>query len=497
MVWDLPGLIECLLKAGLLLYFLGNSIMVKEKYRSAGRILFFLQAFLTGYWLSNSDWVNRMLYGNEDGMIMDSGYSTFKLLIVMGCSFLTMDLFYQGRRLCKLYLLSVFYAVQEMARITLYSVWSFTMLGLTDHLTELALAEKIDPERFMTIIVYLQDYSMWLYTAGYLALSYGTLRVYRRYLRDSGPVEEINRQGLWFLLLTPMLTMAFDVYWRISFYRQRGAEVEFLYEKHGSMYVVVPVVALLCLACIVFSRRIYSELVHAEAQENSLLFYKQQLADMTDHVRELEQLYDGIRRMRHDVNNYVADMEQLLLASAGESRLSDQIRQEADGYLKHMQQAAARLSLQFVTGNPVTDVILNRKGQICEQEHISLEGELLFPTELGIEAFDLGILLNNALDNAIEACRKVPEERERAIRFRGYGKGRIYFVEVENPYTGKDLPAGTGSLRTTKPDTDRHGFGMSNMHSCVEKYYGTLHYEAGEGRFVLTIMLQGRTTAIS
>ena len=491
MTLDLLGLIEYLVKAGLLLYLCRDSIMVKEKYRSAGKILFFLQAFMTGYWLSNSVWVNSLFYGNTGGYIVDSGYSIIKLVIVLGCSFLAMDLFYQGRRLTKLYLLLVFYAVQEMTKFILHSVWSFIMLRLLDHLNELIMTEEMDPEQFMKIAVYLQDYSMWIYSIGYLIFMYGILRAYRRYLTPSGPVDGISRQGLWFLMLTPMVTMAFDMSWRISFYRQRGTEVEFLYERHGSMYVMVPLIALLCLACIVFSRRIYSELVQAEAQKNNLLFYKQQLADMTDHVKELEQLYDGIRGMRHDINNCVADMEQLFRASAGEGQMTDQVRQEADGYLQNMQKAAARLSLQFSTGNPVTDVILNRKGQICAQECVMLEGELLFPAKLGIEAFDLGILLNNALDNAIEACRKVPEGRERLIRFRGYTKGRMYFVVVENTYDGERLPEGVDVLRTTKTDTEGHGLGMSNMRSCVEKYYGTMQYEAGSGKFVLTIMLQG------
>lgn len=491
MTLDVSGLAEYLVKTWLLLYLCQDSIVLKEKYRSLGKILFFLQIFLTGYWLSQSMWVNRLLYGNAAGMIMNSSYSIVKLAAVLCCSFLAMDFLYSGRRLAKLYLLLVFYAVQEMARLTVHSIWSFTMLGMIDHLSGLVMAEEMDPERFMAITTYLQNYSMWLFSAGYLLLMYVTLKAYRRYLTASGPVDGIGRQGLWFLMLAPGIAMAFDVSWRISFYRQKGAEVEFLYERHGSMYVVVPVTALLCLVCTVFSRKIYSELMQAEEQKNSLLFYRQQLADMTDHVRELEQLYDGIRRMRHDVNNYVADMEQLLCASEGQGLLPKYVRHEAAGYLRHMQEAAARLSLQFATGNPVTDVILNRKGQICAQEHITLEGDLLYPTQLGIEAFDLGILLNNALDNAIEACRKISADKERQIRFRGYRKGRMFFVVVENTYDGHILSEGEEHLRTTKSDTDRHGLGMSNMRSCVEKYYGTMQYEAGSERFVLTIMLQG------
>lgn len=484
-------LIEYSMKAWLLLFLCKDRIEVKEKYRSVGKILFFLQAFLTRCFLVNSEWINRLFYGNAAGEVMDSRYSIIKLAASFGCSFLAMDLLYQGRKIAKLYLLLVFYTVQEMARFTLHSVWSLAMKVCIDHINRLILTEAVELDRLFRIMEELQTCSLWLFETGCLLLMYMVLRQYRKYL--SGPVEEINRQGLWFLMLAPVISMAFDVSWRISFYQQKGTEIDFLYERHESMYVVVPVIALLCLICTVFSRKIYSELMCAEEQKNNLLFYKQQLMDMTEHVRELEQLYDGIRGMRHDINNYVADMEQLLRMSTEKGQLSDRVRQEAEGYLQNMQCAADRLSLQFCTGNPVTDVILNRKGQICAQEQITLEGELLYPAELGIEAFDLGILLNNALDNAIEACRKVSGDRERSIRFRGYTKVRMFFIVVDNTYDGRSLQRDSYGLRTTKTDGKLHGLGMSNMSSCVDKYYGTMQCEADHERFVLTIMLQGRT----
>ncbi len=491
MTIDWIGLIEYLVRAWLLLYFCKGSIVEKEKYRSTGKILFFLQSFLVNCYLSHSVWVNRVLYRTQTGEIVDSSYSILKLLIVVCCSFAAMNVLYQGRKLAKLYLLLVYYTVQEMCRFILHSVWSLVTIAWLDHLYEQVMEQKIEVEYFVSAAGSLQTYSMWVYTVGYLLFMYLVLRMYRRYLTE--PVEEIDRQGLWFLMLTPVISMAFDVLWRISFYRQQGEEIEFFYEKHGSMYVVVPTIAVLCLVCTVFSRKIYGELMASEAQKNSLMFYKQQLADMTAHVRELEQLYDGIRGMRHDVNNCVADMEQLLGESMREGHLPEQILTEAEGYLQHMQQAAERLSLQFSTGNPVIDVILNRKGQICAQEQILLEGEFVYPQQFGIEAFDLGILLNNALDNAIEACRKLTGHQERTIHFRGYCKGRMFFVVVENTYNGEVTAQKEGALRTTKADRKAHGLGMRNMRSCVEKYYGTMQYEAGRMYFTLTIMLQGKS----
>ncbi len=489
MTVNMLDLAEYSVRAWLLLFLCKDSVVLKEKYRSSGRILFFLQAFLTNYLMANSEWIDRAVYGNSSGKIVDSSYSIVKLAAGFFCSFLMMDLLHHGRKIAKMYLLLVFYTVQEMSKFVLHSVWSLATTGCINYLNGRVMAEEIGTESFFEAVEHLQVYSLWFFAAGYLLVMYVALRMYRRYL--AGSVDEINRQGLWFLMLTPIIGMAFDVSWRISFFRQRGTEIEFLYERHGSMYVVVPAIAILCLVCTVFSQKIYSELMRSEEQKNSLLFYKQQLADMTEHVRELEQLYDGIRGMRHDVNNYVADMEQLLCMSNEKGQLPDTVQREAECYLQNMQRAAARLSLQFCTGNPVTDVILNRKGQLCAQEQINLEGELIYPAQLGIEAFDLGILLNNALDNAIEACRKVPGDRERQIRFRGYTKGRMFFIVVENTFDKKALRQDANGLRTTKEDARTHGLGISNMRSCVEKYYGTIQYEMDRERFILTVMMQG------
>lgn len=483
-------LMEYAVKAGFLLFLCKDNIVLKEKYRSVGKILFFLQALLISYWLWHSARVDRIVYGNAEAMRNNSSYSIVKLTVAICCSLIAMDLLYVGRRLAKMYLLLTFYTILEMSRLAVYSVWSLASSCYTNYLIEQALSEEMELEYYMKLIEHFQLYSFLLFDIGYLLLMYIALRWYRRYM--TGTVEETSREGIWFLMLTPVIGMAFDVAWRVIFYKQQGQEIDFLYDKHGSMYFVVPVIAVLFIACTIFSRKIYSDLVRAEEQKDNLLFYKQQLVDMTEHVKEMEQLYDGIRGMRHDINNYVSDMEQLLQASTDNGQLPEEVRQEAGQYLQNMQRAASELFLQFSTGNPVTDVILNRKGLLCAQEHIALEGDLIYPTELNIEAFDLGILLNNALDNAIEACGGIADGQQKFIRFRGYEKGWMFFLVVENSCDGKTIKADHGRLLTAKPDHEAHGLGMSNMRSCVEKYYGTMQYEVQEGRFILTLMLQGK-----
>ena len=483
-------LAEYSVRAVLLLFLCRDNILLKEKYRSFGKVLFFLQAFLVSFWLSNSVWVNGLIYG-EENIISNSSYTIAKLVFTFLCSFVSMDILYQGRRLPKIYLLSVFYTVQEMIRFMLHSAYSLGTTVYLNRINEQVIAGDINIERYYKLFEHMQLCAMLAFSLGTWTLMYVVFRLYRRYM--TGPVTDMNREGIRFLILMPIIGMAFDVFWRVMLYYQSGTQIEFLYEKHGSMYIVIPTIAALCLVGIVLSTKIYSELMQSEEQKNSLLFYKQQLSDMTDHVRELEQLYDGIKGMRHDINNYVEDMEQLLQIEGGSGQMPEHIREEAGRYLQNMQRAASELSLKFSTGNPVTDVILNRKGQICAQEGVSLDGDFLYPTQHRIEAFDLGIVLNNALDNAIEACRRVREEQKKEIRFYGYAKGRMFFLVVENTSDKATVRIIDGEIKTTKVDAEMHGLGMSNMRSCVEKYYGTMQYETRDERFILTIMLQGRS----
>ena len=74
-----------------------------------------------------------------------------------------------------------------------------------------------------------------------------------------------------------------------------------------------------------------------------------------------------------------------------------------------------------------------------------------------------------------------------------YCKGNMFFIEIRNTFTGSIQTSDTGNvLKTSKNDTSIHGFGIKNMKSCAEKYYGTLRCESGDGEFLLAVMLQGK-----
>lgn len=492
-MWLLLDVLEYGIRGFILIYLCQNAVDWKEKYTRQGKYLFFLLFMIGGLWSSRSEWLRRLIYGGEE-YIQRSSTSIIRLFLVMVFLFCLMDFFYEGSRLMKFYLLLLYQTIVELARFGVHGVWSLCIDAYSRWQMERLLNEELSAEHFMhrmQVLEYVWNAALIVVYLGIVWLTVYWIRKYRKDMRG------IGRQGILFLILPPSIGMAFDLMLRCLFFTRTGPEIDLIYDRHGGMYAVIPLMTFLCLLSIVYSIRIYEELMRAQEEKNGLYFYKQQLTEMTGHVQEMERLYDGIRGMRHDMNNYIADMEQLLAESLSRERAGESAGAEAQGYLCHMKKTLDALTMRYQTGNPVMDVVMNRKWQECKKTGIGLDSDFLYPQKLGIEAFDLGILLNNAMDNAIEACVKCRKENC-GIRVHSYQKGRMFFLRIENDCDGGSIRyTEEKTLQTTKEDEWIHGIGLRNMQSVVERYYGTMNYEIRDDRFCLTIMLQGREEGIS
>ncbi len=129
---------------------------------------------------------------------------------------------------------------------------------------------------------------------------------------------------------------------------------------------------------------------------------------------------------------------------------------------------------QMHTGNDALDTILTEKTLICEREGIPLsciaDGsclEFMAPT-------DIYSFFGNALDNAIEASRKVADREHRGISVCVRETLGIVSVHVENYYDGDVILAEDGLPATSKLDKTSHGFGTRSMSLVARRYAGTL-----------------------
>lgn len=118
---------------------------------------------------------------------------------------------------------------------------------------------------------------------------------------------------------------------------------------------------------------------------------------------------------------------------------------------------------------------------------ISIDFEVNDLSNLPFDASDMVVLLSNLLDNAIEACQRY-DKGDKAIHVMAVVQ-QDFFISVRN--TSEPVVIINGSIPTTKPEPQLHGFGLANIRLILEKYSGeyTMFYENGWFQFTADIPL--------
>lgn len=210
-------------------------------------------------------------------------------------------------------------------------------------------------------------------------------------------------------------------------------------------------------------------------QEDRLL--AGQVEDMRRHITRVEEIYEDIRGLRHDMANHIATLERLY---AGENA------GEAKAYAARLRNSLSEVAGTIQSGNPVTDVVLAEYKTAAERRGIRFCCDFHYPGGSGIEAFDLSVILNNALCNAVEYT---DAKALAYISICSYRRNNACMIEVKNSFSGSvRVEAETGLIRTSKEE-GIHGYGLANIRRTAEKYHGDIDITQGEGEFCLTILL--------
>ena len=257
-----------------------------------------------------------------------------------------------------------------------------------------------------------------------------------------------------------------------------------LFDEKPDLLWKVPMIAVLIFAgeaALVYFWQRYRILL-AERQKHFV--EEQQVKVMKMRLEEAENFYGSIRKVRHEMKNHMANIQGL--AGAGQYG-------EIEDYVRRMDETMQELEYKYVTGNPVTDVIINDKCRRAEKAGIRFDADFRYGGEIPV--FDLGIILNNLLDNAIEACEKL-EQGKGFIRLMLKQKKQFLLLEVENSFDG-DVPIREGSplpvttKQSVQPDiVTEHGIGLENVRDVAGRYFGGVNIKVKRNVFHVTVMLQ-------
>lgn len=212
-----------------------------------------------------------------------------------------------------------------------------------------------------------------------------------------------------------------------------------------------------------------------EKLQNELL--TAQIASTEKHIAQVESLYQNIRSIKHDMTNHFLTLERLYAGDRVE---------EARAYGVELKKALSEMTGEIKSGNPVTDVILQGWKKEAEKKKIRFRSDFYYPKCSRINAFDISVILNNALQNAMENV----EGDTSYISVHSYHRDNAYMIEISNSFIGvlqwdmeNELPV------TTKRKTECHGYGLANIRRVAGKYAGAIAIDVKEEEFRISIML--------
>lgn len=295
---------------------------------------------------------------------------------------------------------------------------------------------------------------------------------------------KLHIKELCYLLLIPVTGIVFvNIIFRILLVVKENLVFQ-LYEQFPVFAGVVPAAAALFYAGILATIMSYQKMTGLQEEKEKYFVEQQQVHAIQERMEEVEQFYSGIRRMKHEMKNHMTNIKGL--ARSGSYR-------EMEQYIDRMDESMNVFEFTVKTGNAVTDVIVNDRLKAAEKQGISFQTAFFYPRSDGYHAYDIGIIVNNLLQNALEACGKMVEG-EKYISLSGRQKKKFYLISVKNSFAGEvafdeetKLP-----VSTKGKEHSLCGIGLSNVKREVDKYMGDLDIKVKKNEFSVTVLLQER-----
>ena len=305
----------------------------------------------------------------------------------------------------------------------------------------------------------------------FIAIAIGLINKAYIYKKDEMSVKEMV------MLIVPSLVgvTGYGIlqYYLMIYERDTGKNLIDTYEFYGALSFLHYLISIVAILVVIVMFQNWKEMQEEQrGQELGL----NQISDMKKHIEEVEKLYRDIRSMRHDMGNHIQTLEHLV----AHNNMDD-----ATEYLEHLKNEWDGVSPEIKTGSPVIDVILMEKLREAKERQIRFLSDFHYPQNTKLNAFDLSVIMNNALNN----CMENVSGDDPYMSISSFRKNSIFMITIKNSFGGQ-LNLGDSDLPETTKSGREHGMGLNNIRRVARMYMGDISLEQGNEEVILSIMMQ-------
>ena len=305
----------------------------------------------------------------------------------------------------------------------------------------------------------------------FIAVAIGLINKAYIYKKDEMSVKEMV------MLIIPSLVAVTGYgilqYYLMIYERDTGKNLIDTYGFYGALSFLHYLISIVAILVVIVMFQNWKEMQEEQRGQELVL---NQISDMKKHIEEVEKLYRDIRSMRHDMGNHIQTLEHLV----AHNNMDD-----ATEYLEHLKNEWDEVSTEIKTGSPVIDVILMEKLREAKERQIRFLSDFHYPHNTKLNAFDLSVIMNNALNN----CMENVSGDDPYISISSFRKNSIFMITIKNSFWGQ-LNFGDSDLPETTKSGREHGMGLNNIRRVARMYMGDISLEQGNEEVILSIMIQ-------
>lgn len=292
---------------------------------------------------------------------------------------------------------------------------------------------------------------------------------FKKYIKGMAHID--TGKKIWRFLWT--IPATFYLFWYHGLYFSTKSSIELAMDPVNMIFTFfINLGALVVYTVIVNSM--------AEFQYNlNLEEEKKQLEIENLCFENMKKQMESTRRARHDLKHHMKAVHTM-----AENNECKKITEYIETYLEHV---SLKKPLVYCTNFTLNALIVYYVQQ-AEAHKIKLKLNIELPEETNVNEADLTVLFGNLLENAIDACDEV-QENKRYINLKIYkpNSDSIVFY-IENGFNGS-IKKKNQQFLTTK--ANGNGIGIESVKYVVHKYNGDVNIKTDENKFIVSgVLLQ-------
>ncbi len=287
----------------------------------------------------------------------------------------------------------------------------------------------------------------------------------RKYFTAGIPIQAKLWNYLW------LIPVMFYVIWYYHLYLAGSSSLHVALDYHNALFLLFVNIS----ALLVYHTAI---LLLIEQKKTAELLKENHLLSMQKLQHDnLQQRINEARQAKHDLRHHTHLIREYLHSGK---------LQELEAYLDQYSASLPDAQSFIYCHHYATNTLLSYFYQQAKKQGIEMDVLVQLPDKINLPETTLSVVLGNLLENAIDACENVPDDKRR-ITVRGKATTGFVFFEITNPYQGDLQKTKSGAFISTK--ASNRGLGLNSVAELAEAHNGILELDSKNGIFRASILL--------